>query len=78
MPTVFNKNGYRFFFYSNDHSPIHIHVGKGGGEAKFNLAPVIELVESAGLKTKQLSEIEGIIEEHAAEIIKKWNQYFQP
>jgi hypothetical protein len=76
MPTVFNKNGYRFFFYSNDHLPIHIHVKKGGGEAKFNVSPFIELVESAGLKTKELAEIEAIIEDGVVEIINKWNQYF--
>lgn len=35
MPTVFTKDGYRFFFYSNDHTPIHVHVRKGSGEAVF-------------------------------------------
>lgn len=43
MPTYFLFNGMRFFFYSNDHEPIHIHVtkAKGGREAKakFNAIP---------------------------------------
>ena len=26
MPTIFEQEGYRFFFYSNDHEPIHVHV----------------------------------------------------
>jgi hypothetical protein len=30
MPTVFIKDGFRFFFYSNEHRPIHVHVRKGG------------------------------------------------
>ena len=33
MPTIFEKDGFRFFFYSNDHRPIHVHVRYGGGEA---------------------------------------------
>ena len=37
MPTVFEKDGYRFFFYSNDHRPIHVHVRYGHGEAIFNV-----------------------------------------
>jgi hypothetical protein len=39
MPTALRKNGFEFFFWSNDHSPAHIHVFKAGGEAKFNLEP---------------------------------------
>jgi hypothetical protein len=33
MPTVFVKDGFRFFFYSNEHRPIHVHVRRGGGAA---------------------------------------------
>jgi len=32
MPTVFTLFGYRFWFYGNDHTPIHIHVKKGGSK----------------------------------------------
>jgi hypothetical protein len=76
MPTIFRKNGYRFFFYSNDHEPIHVHVEMGGGEAKFHVTPVIELVESAGFKTRQLSEIESIIEENTSLIVSSWKRFF--
>jgi len=36
MPTVFTLLGFRFWFYGNDHTPIHIHVKKGGAVAKYN------------------------------------------
>ena len=26
-------------FYSNDHEPIHVHVVKGGAEARFQVQP---------------------------------------
>ena len=29
MPTVLSLFGYRFWFYGNDHTPIHIHIKKG-------------------------------------------------
>jgi len=54
MPKVFEKEGYRFFFYSNDHQPIHLHVMYGNGEAVFNVEGVVELRESGGLKVKEL------------------------
>jgi len=46
MPNIFEKDGYRFFFYSNDHRPIHVHVRRGGGEAVFNVEEGVELRES--------------------------------
>ena len=39
-----------FSFYSNDHSPIHVHVRKGDGEAVFNVEGEVALRESQGLK----------------------------
>ena len=30
MPKIFEQEGYSFFFYSNDHAPIHVHVRRGG------------------------------------------------
>ena len=26
MPSALNKDGYNFYFYSNEHEPIHVHV----------------------------------------------------
>ncbi|WP_084120011.1 DUF4160 domain-containing protein [Aquiflexum balticum] len=36
MVKVLENNGYRFYIYSNDHPPIHIHVLKADSEAKIN------------------------------------------
>jgi hypothetical protein len=29
MPTLLDKDGYKFFFYANEHLPKHVHVLKG-------------------------------------------------
>ena len=43
MPTILNKNGFRFFFYVNDHYPMHIHVEKDDKTAKFkNIRKLVE------------------------------------
>lgn len=76
MPTVFSKDGFRFFFYSNDHTPIHVHVRKGGGEAVFEVEGTVVLRESVGLKTKELSKAEDLAEQHIQLIIEKWHEYF--
>lgn len=64
MPKVFEKDGYNFFFYSNDHRPVHVHVRYGGGEAVFNVEDVVELRDSHGLKVSELAHAESLALAH--------------
>jgi Domain of unknown function (DUF4160) len=77
MPVVFQKDGFSFFFYSNDHEPIHIHVRKGDGEAVFNVASGVELRESYGFKIHELSKAQELAEENKRLIIEKWNEHLK-
>ncbi|MBO4230808.1 MAG: DUF4160 domain-containing protein [Bacteroidales bacterium] len=75
MPTVFIVFGFIFRFYSNDHTPIHIHVIKGRSRAKFTILPV-KLVENYGLNPSELKLVESVIEENQEIIAEHWNRYF--
>jgi hypothetical protein len=75
MPTIIRTQGYRFFFYVNDHPPQHVHVEKGDGTAKFNLFPV-ELVKSRRFKASEINEIRNLVTENREIINNKWNEYF--
>ena len=75
MPTIFIIFGSKFQFYSNDHTPIHVHVIKGGAKAKYNIFPV-ELVDNQGFKSQELKLIESIIEENVETIAQHWNMFF--
>jgi len=44
LPTLLDKNGFKFFFYANEHEPKHIHVMKNDDFAK---------IESDNLKVVQ-------------------------
>ncbi len=76
MPTLFILLGFRFFFWSNEHAPIHVHISKGDSEAKYNVE-TLELVENFGFKKNELRMIESIIEENKEIIIERWNEYFK-
>jgi len=77
MPTLFTVEGFRFFFYSNDHAPLHVHVQRGGGEAAFEIRDgKVELRESAGLKVAELRRAEEIASERRGEIERKWHERF--
>lgn len=66
----------RFFFWSNDHEPIHVHISKGDAEAKFNVVNV-ELIENYGFKKNELRLIASLIEENKEVIIARWKEYFK-
>ena len=76
MPTVFTKDGFRFFFYSNDHTPIHVHVRKGEGEAVFEVEGDVALRESVGFRIRELTIAEKLAEENKNLIIGKWHEFF--
>lgn len=76
MPTLFILLGFRFFFWSNDHDPIHVHVAKGDSEAKYEVE-TLNLIENFGFKRSELRLIESIIDENKEIIIERWNDYFK-
>jgi hypothetical protein len=54
MPTIFELFGLRFFFYADEHSPIHVHIVKGDAEAKIEIDPEIKLIYNHGLKVQDV------------------------
>ncbi|MGP1538101.1 DUF4160 domain-containing protein [Bacteroides heparinolyticus] len=75
MPTIFEIFGLRFFFFSEDHTPIHVHVVKGDDDAKIQIEPEIKLVYNHGLKAKDLKRALELTEMYRDDIIGKWNEY---
>jgi hypothetical protein len=74
MPEVFRTLGFVFFFYANEgQEPIHIHVRKAGGFAKFWIEP-IELDFAQGMKVKEIAKAEKLIVNNLEIIKKKWNE----
>jgi len=76
MPKVFEKDGYKFSFYSNEHRPIHVHVRYGSGEAVFEVEKEVVLRESHGLKVGELSKAQKLAELNKDIIIQKWHEVF--
>ena len=77
MPVVFEKDGFRFFFYSNEHRPIHVHVRRADGEAVFDVEAEVQLRESQGLKVAELSRAQELAEQHRELIIRKWHEHLE-
>ncbi|NCG04934.1 MAG: DUF4160 domain-containing protein [Bacteroidetes bacterium] len=75
MPTLFYAFGMRFFFYSNEHNPIHVHVRNADGEAKFSVV-ALSCIDNKGLKNKDLRLAKTLIEENKELILKAWHAHF--
>ena len=75
MPTLLNIFGLRFYFYSEEHAPVHVHIESNDGRAKIKLVPEIEVIENKNIKPKDLKKALTIIKLYKEEFIKSWNEY---
>jgi len=85
VPKIYEYLGILFFFYSNEHEPIHVHgtYGKFESKAEFIITDgkIIEIKikpikEKRPLNGKQLLHFKMFIKTHAEEIVGKWIDYF--
>jgi hypothetical protein len=75
MPTLLNIFGLRFYFYSDEHLPIHVHVENADGRAKINIEPTTQVVENRHMKSKDLKRAISTIELYREDFIKAWKEY---
>lgn len=76
MPTVLNDKGFRFFFYSNEHLPKHIHVSGKDCEVKIELDS-INLVYNFGMKKNDLRKVLKIVTQNRFFFLRKREEFFE-
>lgn len=75
-PTIVQAGAFRLFFFSREETRIHVHVAHPDGDAKFWMAPNIELAVNRGLSPTQLRQALAIITANRREIENAWTIYF--
>ncbi|MFA6137016.1 MAG: DUF4160 domain-containing protein [Sulfurimonas sp.] len=75
MPTVLRVDGFRFFFFSDEHLPLHIHVEKGDGYLRVELE-TFKVTDRYKFSQGDERKIVAIINEHQQKLIGAWNEYF--
>jgi hypothetical protein len=76
MPTLLKIFGLRFFFYLDEHEPIHVHVNANGKLAKIALEPSVEVVYNHGLKEQELRKAIETSMTYREEFINEWHKRF--
>jgi len=80
MLVIFRYRGFKFFFYSNEGTPlepVHIHVEKDNVEAKFWLIPEVRVAYNDGYDARTLRELLEIVEANKDRIERAWNEFFR-
>jgi len=75
MPTVFRYEGYRFFFFSDDHLPRHIHIEKGGSYVRIELSN-LKVTDSYRISAKEIRKLQKIVESKREMLTGAWDEYF--
>ena len=85
MPKIFEYFGYIFYFFSNEHEPIHVHVIHGDKESIFDLIMMNGTLERINVRTRKGVEAlsdkekrvaEAFINKYHRNIIEKWVKFF--
>lgn len=74
MPKIFEVRGYKFYLYTDDHLPVHVHVRRGGSEAKIVVEPDIAVSVNHGFKSHELRQIIVAASGHSELIVEKWHE----
>lgn len=76
MPTLLNIFGLRFYFYLDEHLPIHVHISNGGQKAKIALEPEVGIIYNHGLKEKEIKKALDTCRTYKDNFIKEWHKRF--
>ena len=76
MPTVFRKDGYRFFFFSDEHLPKHIHIEKGDSYVRIELMS-LKVTDSYHISLKEIKKLKKYVEENKTKLLGAWDEYFK-
>lgn len=84
MPKIYEYFGFIFFFYSNEHEPIHVHVIKGECDAVFeiilNNGKLEDVVFREGrrvpMSEKDLKTARNFVITYYKNIVDKWIKFF--
>ena len=76
MPTILFIFGIRFFFYPNDHEPIHVHIEYQGKSAKIQVEPDVILIENNGIKAQIIKKALDTTRFYKEDIVSAWHEVF--
>jgi hypothetical protein len=75
LPTILKIDGFRFFFFGDEHLPFHIHVEKGDSYIRVELE-TFKVTQKYKVSQSDERKVLSIVKEHQQKLIGAWNEYF--
>ena len=66
MPTLLIVFGIRFFFYMDEHEPIHVHISYGA----------VRVIYNHGIKEQVMKKAINTCKNYREEFIEEWHKCF--
>ncbi len=85
MPKLYESLGLVFFFYANEHIPIHVHISFAEFESKIELIyengrlknlVLCDIKGRLPLPAKELKEAEKFVKKYHEKIVEEWPLFF--
>jgi len=76
MPTIHREDGFRFFFFSDEHTPEHVHIEKADTYARVELK-TLKVTEKYKLNSKELKKLVNIVRANREKFQGAWHEYFK-
>lgn len=80
MPTIYNYLGIFFYFWSDEHNPIHVHVEYQGAECvvylyKDGSFEIKNAVSKPHMDTQTLKKVKQFVRKRKDEMKDKWAEF---
>ena len=75
MPTILKIDGFRFFFFSNEHNPKHIHIEKADAYVRIELN-TLKVTDSYNLNSKDIKKLVELVKQNNNILKGAWDEYF--
>jgi hypothetical protein len=75
MPTVLRVAGFRFYFYSGDHLPAHVHVRNGDGVVVIEIETTKVRRTEGEVREKDLTRAKSLVAEHRVLLRNAWDDF---
>lgn len=76
MPTVHHEDGFRFFFFSDEHTPEHVHIEKADAYVRVEL-DTLKVTQNHKLNSKELKKLLNIVQKNSKKFKGAWHEYFK-
>ena len=74
MPT-FHIGGFKMRFYSNDHTPAHVHCINGDGVVVVDIATGAVRSVKGGIRDPDIARAVNLVEEHRDRLTREWTAF---